>query len=467
MVQFAYVLLFPLMLTVLLSGQETTTQPKPVATTRAAKDLQGKDHQNKELEAKAKKLLEAAEEVRHDVELLAGQKFRKEVESQVHNEKELAEFLKKKIFEEELAGGRLERSQFLLRQIGLIPKDMDLAKEFLDMLVSQVGGFYDPERGKFFMMLKSAKMGEMANRTVMAHELTHALDDQLYDLERFSSNKDMSEDEGFATGSVIEGSATSLMIRWTLVNMNKFDRKEMMESQKEETDKSMKLFDYPEYFQTIVAKYYIGLNFLTKGEGMRSLMQAGKTGLRSNIERCFKQMPRSSEQILHPYKYWDKEALDLPVMLVDEKAFEEAQGLQVIGHDTLGELLCGILGKPKRSNKDKKFLEVRIQLMTQPKYWIHKSGSGWGGDRVFIVGPDKKKPTGLVWLIWWDKKKDVAEFLAAYKKVGGKGLDYGVTSEGKLCVLTYGSLKGQQDKILAGALAAPVQKGKTPFQVED
>lgn len=422
---------------------------------------------DQELEAKAKKLLEAAAEVSKEVEILAGAKFAKKVESEVHNEEELAAFLKKKIFEEEMAGGRLERSQYLLREVGLIPKDMDLAKEYIALLVGQVGGFYDPERGTFFMMLKSAKMGEMANRSVMAHELTHALDDQLFDLKRFTENKDMSEDEGFSTGSVVEGSATALMIRWTLANRNKFDQKEMMESQKAEMEKSMVMFSYPEYFQTLVAKYYIGLNFLTKNEGMRSLMQSGTKGLRPAIAHAFKHMPVSSEQILHPYKYWDEEVVDLPVTLVDEKAFADSLGLHVIGKDTLGELLCGLLGKPKRAQKDKKFLEVRLALMIQPKYWIHKSGKGWGGDRVFIVGPDKKKPEGMAWLIWWDEKKDVEEFLTAYKKVGGKNRKYGLAEKGRLCVLTYGSLEGDADRILEAALEAPVRKGKTPFKVLD
>ncbi len=423
--------------------------------------------QDEGLKEKAERLLKAVDEVSLEVEALAGARFKKKVDSRVHDEKELTEFLKKKIFEEEMSEGRLERTQYLLRRVGLIPEDMDLAKEFIKLLVSQVGGFYDPDRGKFFMMLKSAKMGEMANRTVMAHELTHALDDQLFDLKRFTGDKNMSEDEGFASGSVIEGSATALMLRWTMKNRNKFDQKEMLESQKDEMEKSMEFFTYPEYFQTLVAKYYIGLNFLAKGEGLLSVMQAGKEGLRPNIAHAFKHMPQSSEQILHPYKYWDEEAEDLPVRLVDEKSFEESQGLKVIGHDTLGELLCGILGKPKRRTKDKKFLAAKVQLMAQPKYWIHKSGRGWGGDRVFIVGPDKKKPEGMVWMIWWDEKKDVAEFLKAYKLAGGKGRDYGVATEGKLCVLTYGSLQGEEAKILAGALAAPVQKGKTPFQVRD
>ncbi|MEZ5987666.1 MAG: hypothetical protein R3F30_00780 [Planctomycetota bacterium] len=382
--------------------------------------------EEKRLEGKAKELLDTAEDVQAEVEKLCGQRFEHPVKKGVHGEAELREFIVAKL-REEYGDGKLERSQYMLRTMGFIPPDMDLEKAFLEVLLSQIGGFYDPERKQFFMMLRSAAMGEFANRTVIAHELTHALDDQLYGLgDRMKPG--LSEDAGFAVGAVAEGSATCLMMRWGVANQGKYDMKEMLESQKEEMERNLVFMQAPPYFHTMLARYMMGMYFLTKGKGPTALVQA-RNGVRDAVGAAFGEMPRSSEQILHPDKYWDPQRRDLPVVLADEEAFARIVAgrcdLPVADEDTLGELLCSVLGKKHRKKYDENLMAALSALMMQPRYWVHASGRGLGGDRVFIMARTRKAPEALLWVTFWDTAGDAQEFADCYAKQAGKGLGYG------------------------------------------
>lgn len=60
--------------------------------------------------ARAARMLEAAAEVANEVETLRGWKFKQPVRNEVRTEAQLREFIQKKLFDEEYAGGRLPRT---------------------------------------------------------------------------------------------------------------------------------------------------------------------------------------------------------------------------------------------------------------------------------------------------------------------------------------------------------------------
>ena len=74
---------------------------------------------------------------------------------------------------------RIERSQLVLRKFGMIPRDYDLHAEFLKLLREQVAAFYDPKT-KTVNLLDWVR--PELQKPVLAHELTHALQDQTVDL---------------------------------------------------------------------------------------------------------------------------------------------------------------------------------------------------------------------------------------------------------------------------------------------
>ncbi|HET9212932.1 MAG TPA: hypothetical protein VFR03_21175, partial [Thermoanaerobaculia bacterium] len=103
-----------------------------------------------------------------------------------------------------------------LKAFRLIPETMDLGRYLPELLSSQVAGFYDPD-GKYMTLvdtsLGAAGKEEKAQNEdmVLVHELTHALQDQHFNLHRFEERDPLS-DGGTAKKALVEGDATLTMI---------------------------------------------------------------------------------------------------------------------------------------------------------------------------------------------------------------------------------------------------------------
>lgn len=371
-------------------------------------------------------LIRMADEVEQDVERIRGWKFKKRVERKVYTEPELRKFIEKKLFEEELGGGRLERTEALLRVTGVIPETCDLRKTYMDVLLNQIGGFYDPETNAFYMLNRQGvDYGPLLTRVLVAHELTHALDDQYVDLDKLLKASSDTQDAGAAIGAVVEGSATVLMSVYMLQaqSSGKYDAKELSDVMEAEMKRSQAFLDAPLYFQTIVANYMCGMYFYA-GRDMQIMMGGGETdGIADRILQAARKPPTSSEQILHPDKYWSKAERDEPVLVrdADVEPLLERDGWHIVHRDTLGELLCGVAATPADRKTD-------LVLMGLPTYWITDASAGWGGDRVYLLAPGKTKAEAeqhvlkhrgtadvrAVWITLWDRRDDRDEFLETY-----------------------------------------------------
>ena len=174
------------------------------------------------LEARMKELIKSAEKFR-------GLPCRQAVPSGALGE----EGLKRQMleaFQDELPAEKMNPLEASLKAFHFIPQEMVLSKYYPELLTSQVGGYYDPKR-KYLVLVqredgllgKEAKEkygADMANRmeeTVLVHELTHAIQDQHFDLQKFTANDPLS-DEGAAHTALVEGDATLTMYDF-LMNM--------------------------------------------------------------------------------------------------------------------------------------------------------------------------------------------------------------------------------------------------------
>lgn len=364
-------------------------------------------------------LIEIADEVQKEVEELRGWKFKRPVKKGVYAEKQLRAFIEKKLFEQDYGEGRLERLQAFLQMTGIIPPKCDLRKNILDVLLEQIGGFYDPASSALYMMNREG-YGPLVNRMMIAHELTHALDDQYADLEKLLNPRDMSEDQRAAIAGVVEGSATVLMMRYTFRAQlsGKYDLNELTEMMAAEMERADVLVKAPPYFSTLVASYMCGMHFVRRGEMVLVPDPSQDKGVGADVLKALKDPPTSTEQILHPEKYWDKSKRDDPVVVSDEDVQElvARPGVYVVHKDTAGELLCAIVTAPADR-------ELNLLLMQLPSFWTNEAAAGWGGDRFYLLakGPDEKKAaTGLrglrgVWITLWDTRNDRDEFLEDYE----------------------------------------------------
>ena len=104
----------------------------------------------------------------------------------------------------------LKSLEISLKAFGLIPETMDLGRYLPELLSSQVAGFYEPD-GKYLALVALPKAVDMNEDMVLVHELTHALQDQHFDLHRFE-DRDPLSDGGTAKRALVEGDATLVMI---------------------------------------------------------------------------------------------------------------------------------------------------------------------------------------------------------------------------------------------------------------
>jgi hypothetical protein len=395
--------------------------------------------------AAAKQMLATAEEVAADVEELRGWKFKRPVEKDVRTEAQLREFLGREL-EEQYAGGKLEREETWLKLLALLPPDMSLRDTTMEVLINQVGGFYDPEVGSFFMMAESSRFGDVVNRMLIAHELCHALDDQYVDLKALTEpeGKQLTTDEQFAIGGVVEGSATALMYAWIAraTKDGELDLGQIREIERAEMERSKPLLEAPRWFSLIIANYLVGEYFVTRGKTIGEAVAEHDTG--AGIAEAARDPPRSTEQILHPDKYWNDGERDEPVRIADDDAvaaeLERMIGAAVVHRDTLGEMVCALVASPIDA-------KTRLELAVSPSYWTNTAAKGWGGDRLYLLAPANDDGTPdlaraeVLWITAWDTVEDREEFDRALVKRRGQQPGFASHAEGRVAVYRFGATR--------------------------
>ncbi len=285
---------------------------------------------------------------------------------------------------------------------GLIPDGQDLDAAVNALLSASVGGYYDPKTRKFWLM-KGFAVGPLAD-ILMAHELQHALDDQQYPLDALMKVKGNS-DRVFAVRSVVEGSATSAMNLYMLraVEGNWIPPGELFSANMiGEQMKAMNVAPVA-FVASLMLPYLEGNLFLVRGG---SLLEAfAKLPSDADLRRAFEQPPLSSEQILHPEKYWDVQLRDDPLRVeVADHSVVLGAGWRAVDEDTLGEFGCAFLAAPR--------LPTPLELQFGAVGLRTPAAAGWGGDRYrsYLHESGARVAQGI---FLWDTEEDAIEFEVA------------------------------------------------------
>ncbi|MEJ2247363.1 MAG: hypothetical protein P8Y80_15000, partial [Acidobacteriota bacterium] len=164
-------------------------------------------------------LEEAADEVIQRVEKLRGLEFTAPVRKGVKTREEISSYLREQI-QEEYSREELEREGRLLSKLGLIPSTLDYVEFVLELLAEQVGGFYDQEKKIFYI---ASWLPVEEQKPVMVHELTHALQDQYFDIEKILDEDHAIEndDRVMAHQALLEGDGMVVMVQYTLDPMGR------------------------------------------------------------------------------------------------------------------------------------------------------------------------------------------------------------------------------------------------------
>ncbi|MFN0205050.1 MAG: hypothetical protein ACKVS6_01900, partial [Planctomycetota bacterium] len=378
-----------------------------------------------------------AKSVMLDVEKIRGLQFREEVKKSFLTKEQLSEYFEAD-YKEEFDPEMERAAQISMELFGLIPEGYDLIDSAKNLIVSEVVGFYDARRKQLFLMKGSAEEA----KGVMAHELCHALDDQFYNLnavdEALEAAAPNNSDRIFAWGAVCEGSAMVITVQYEmkdgLVGASSFAEffAQMREDESDETtddadaeeldisnseEDSNSLDHVPDALtRPMIERYYSGANFLNRGRGIAARPS------KADVERAFLDPPLSSEQVLHPEKYWDDTKRDDPrIVELPDLTNMLGENWKRIGNDVLGELGVAIL----TTDPD----DAPVTFDERMQQWLAVSSTleseGWDGDRFDIYekvgnGADTNENAALVvWASVWDSETDAKQIAAGLPRRAG------------------------------------------------
>ena len=159
-------------------------------------------------------------------------------------------------------------------------------------------------------------------RMILVHELTHAWQDQWYDLDGVYYGTD--DDSAMATKALIEGDATRIQLRW-------------LAGQSAADQASIRAADQPLHdAETRAARSLTALGEFPYAAGVRFAEAVAERGGNAAIERAFFHPPASTEQVLHPEKYFEDDRPDHVDVWDHDRVFAVDSGV-------LGELVLSLV----------------------------------------------------------------------------------------------------------------------------
>jgi hypothetical protein len=200
-----------------------------------------------------------------------------------------------KNLDENTTPAQLHAAEVTLKRLGLAPADFQYRALMVRVLTEQVAGYYEPKTGEFHLADWIDVDGQ---RPVMAHELTHALQDQHFNLRRFEHWPKGDSDSELAAHALIEGDAMLAMVLY--VTSNPLRAAEFLKSMSKMGNQSAELEKAPRALrESLLFSYQQGIYWT------QSLYKQGGW---ARVSKAFSELPQSTEQILHPDKYFGHEA---------------------------------------------------------------------------------------------------------------------------------------------------------------
>ena len=268
-------------------------------------------------------------------------------------------------------------------RLGFFPAGTDLAAVQLELLGDQVLGYYDDKTKEMAVVQRGGVFGPM-ERVTLAHEYTHALQDQQFGLDTLEREDLSNGDRSLARTGLVEGDASLLTQQWALGNLT-FE--EVLELTKAALD--------PEQMAVLarVPRLISRQLEFPYADGLQFAARLFEQGGWAAVDAAYKDPPDSTEQIIHPEKYLVREA---PVAVLAPVAPADLGAGWTEGwSDTLGELGTSVWLEPTAGARA-----------------AADAAAGWGGDRVVMLeGPDGAWL--IAWQTAWDTPADAEAFADA------------------------------------------------------
>jgi hypothetical protein len=285
----------------------------------------------------------------------------------------------------------IQNTSRVLVMLGLIEPDYDLLTNTLNSLSAKGGGFYVQDTNQIFVIGEELTAIE---KMVYVREYDHALINLNVNLARMSvfPSCEGNEDRCKAIQGLVGGDSTLLMQMWLEQSASPTDFEEIINHPLPNGILSEQ--DPPPYALR-------NLEFPSK-EGKAFVETLLSNGDWSAVTQVYSYLPESTEQILHPEKYFSGERpITVPAVNLDSVLGE---GWEKIKENTLGEWMTYLI----------------LGYGTYPMARLNESDAagaseGWGGDHYQMYSNDETGETVLVVQWKWDQLSDTDEFASAMR----------------------------------------------------
>jgi len=320
--------------------------------------------------------------IQREVERLRGLRTRRPIEIAKLTAEVVDQLIEHEIGER-YPDAQLRGWEMLLKHLGLVPPQLQLRSFIKTLYAEQLAGVYDDETKKLYVSDKF-DLQSMVAETILAHEICHALQDQNFNLTSSPIRLKTNDDRAVAALCAIEGDATILMSEYIA---EKASWRMLLELPGLMLMDQKQLAAAPRFLnKSLLFPYLQGMNFVmdrfvTKGPRTRN--------------QLLRDIPRSTEQILHPEKY-DGPEKDEPTEIVLDGV-------------TSGSLIPA----ENRYNNVAGEFGIRCILGEYlPGEEAEAAADGWDGDRA-AFGGQLDGDYALVWLSVWDSADEARKFADA------------------------------------------------------
>lgn len=359
----------------------------------------------------AKELFHSVDEILEFDSKHTGLPIKREVKRKLSSRDQVVSYLTRHMNDEDVQ--RLRRSELVLKKFGLLPRDFNLETFLVAILREEIAGYYDPKT-KTVNLLDWVPIEEQ--EPVMAHELTHALQDQsvglqkwmkkgerdLAEMKREPTPIDIENDEmDNAREAVIEGQAQAMMFQYAMAPTGRSiaDSPDLVDAMVAETvtgSPGTKVFNDAPIFmkESLTFPYSYGLEFVVK------LM--AKNGRQGAFASVLQNPPHTTRQIMQPETYLSGEKID-PMPVPDFKRdFKDYKKFDI-----------GAMGEFDVSMLVEQYVGKSLSKRLYPE---------WRGGYYYAVMPKQDYASdlpingllGLLYVSRWSDAEKAAEFADIY-----------------------------------------------------
>lgn len=374
------------------------------------------------------------------IEKAVGLRFKTPPKIEMRSKAQVREFVLKQFIEPQ-AVRDLTGQEAAYKRLGMIPDTLQLRPFLTNLLEEQIVGYYDPRTKVLYVVEGAAK--DVAGITI-THELVHALQDQYISMDSIQKVRD-DNDRLSAAQSVLEGQAVyeqiSIMLGGSNIAINLPGGWDRIRELIRESQASMPIFAAaPQVIQeTLIFPYLSGAEFYRNYKERRP------------DTLIYKDMPTSTEQIIHPAAFF-------------------------VNRDAPTRVNLGALSNATASyDNDLGEFETKLFLFEHLKDQNEavRGASGWDGDRYAVLSTPQGP--GIAWLTVWDSPVEAGEFFhiagqAVEKRfkvkadAGGSNTDKSYSTAARSIRLTAAEVSGRSVVIYVdvprGANTSVIQTGQ-------